>query len=98
MQFYLNQKSVPLIRRCINCIFFNENGALCSKHVVASAYDHDKEISLKTSDNLYCNQHTFAKEEELKREAVVIELDSIQDAMDIINSKKAEKNFNNYNY
>jgi hypothetical protein len=98
MQFYLNQKSVPLIRRCINCVFFNEHNATCSKHIVASAYDHDKEILLKVSDNLYCPQHNFYKEDELKKEAVVIELNSIQEAMDIILSKKAEKNYNNQNY
>jgi len=89
MEFYLNQKSVPLIRRCQNCKFYNPNNQLCVAHVVHSAYDHKKDIYLKTSDNLYCGHHTFEKEEELKESAVTIELDSIQAAMDIINEKRS---------
>jgi hypothetical protein len=88
MEFYLNQKSLPLIRRCQNCKFYNPNNQLCIAHTVHSAYDHHRDIYLKTSDNLYCNKHNFEKEQELKETAVTIELPSIQAAMDIINERK----------
>jgi hypothetical protein len=97
MEFYLNQKSSPIIRRCINCVFYSPNNALCGKIKVFSAYDHTKEIYLRVSDSMYCENHTFAKEEELKRDAVMVELPSIQAAMDLINSRKGEKNYNTSN-
>jgi hypothetical protein len=59
---------------------------------VASAYDHQKRIMLKTSDNLYCEKHEHYNEDELARSAVEIELDSVQEAMDLILQRKHQEN------
>jgi hypothetical protein len=59
---------------------------------VASAYDHQKRIMLKTSDNLYCDKHEHYNEDELARSAVEIELGSVQEAMDLILMRKHQDN------
>jgi hypothetical protein len=92
MKFYLNQKSLPIVRRCQNCRFYRQEGQTCMLLKVASAYDHQKRIMLKTSDNLYCDKHEHYNEEELARSAVEIELGSVQEAMDLILMRKHQDN------
>jgi len=88
MKFYLNQKSLPIIRRCQNCRFYKNTVQTCLLNKVSSAYDHRKMIYLKVSDNLYCPSHEFFNEQELIDGAIEIELNSIQEAMDMINERK----------
>lgn len=92
MKFYLNQKSLPIVRRCQNCRFYRQEGQTCMLLRVASAYDHQKRIMLKTSDNLYCEKHEHYNEDELARSAVEIELGSVQEAMDLILMRKHQDN------
>ncbi len=87
MEFFLNQKSLPIIRKCKNCRFYNERGC-CLLITIVNAYDHDKKINLKTNDNFYCDQHKFLNEDFLQKNATVAEYDNVQDAMDTINRAK----------
>ena len=58
---------------------------------VTNAYDHKKNIFLKTGDNLYCERHKFKKEEVLREEAIVVEYESIEEAMRVIENAKTLK-------
>ena len=95
MEFYLNQKSLPMIRKCGNCQFFYKDFSSCSITRVTSAYDHEKNIYLTVGENLYCNKHSFRNEITLREEAIVVEYDSIKDAMKVINDAKTIKNVKN---
>jgi hypothetical protein len=88
MQFYLNQKSMPIVRRCLNCRFYKQELQSCGVIRVSSAYNHEKLMHIKVSDNFYCEKHKFINENELSKSAVVIELDDVQSAMDLINQRK----------
>jgi hypothetical protein len=88
MEFYLNQKSMPMIRKCANCQFYNASQKKCNKIYVKNAYDHSKLVHLNIGDNLYCEKHQYKNEEILKNNAVVVEYKSIKEAMDIIQHKK----------
>ena len=55
---------------------------------VTNAYDHEKNIYLTTGDNLFCDRHKFKNEEILKEEAIVVEYESIEDAMKVIEKAK----------
>ena len=46
MEFYLNQKSLPMIRKCGNCRFYHKDFNSCSVIKVTNAYDHQKNIFL----------------------------------------------------
>ena len=97
MEFYLNQKSLPMIRKCGNCKFYNDKYTSCRLFKITSAYDHAKEIYLETGENLFCDSHEFKNERILKAEANKVELDSVADAMEIINNAKQVKE-NKANY
>lgn len=100
MEFYLNQKSLPMIRKCGNCKHYNDRYMSCRLMKTTSAYDHNKEIFLETGENLYCTNHEFKNERVLSVEANRVELKDVKEAMDIINNAKAvkESKFNNVNY
>lgn len=104
MEFYLNQKSLPMIRKCANCKHFHRDFKSCSLLQVTNAYDHKKKIFLQVGENLYCEKHTFRNEEFLKREAIVVEYDTLAEAMDVIHTSKTLKETKNstlnedYNY
>lgn len=91
MEFYLNQKSLPMIRKCGNCRFFYAEYQTCSKIKVTNAYDHRKSIFLEVGENLYCSNHVFKNEDTLKNEAIVVEFDTIDEAMEVIKKAKATK-------
>jgi len=91
MEFYLNQKSLPMIRKCGSCKFFHKEFQSCSLMRVTNAYDHSKKIFLSVGENLYCERHKFKNEETLKEEAIVVEYDSIEEAMEVIKRAKAVK-------
>jgi len=91
MEFYLNQKSLPMIRKCGNCRFFYKEFNSCSIIKVTSAYDYSKNIFLTTGENLYCEKHKFKNEDVLKEEAIVVEYESIEEAMEVIKKSKAVK-------
>jgi hypothetical protein len=91
MEFYLNQKSLPMIRKCGNCRFFHPQYGSCSIHKVTNAYDHKKNIYLPVGENLYCDKHQFKNEETLKEEAIVVEYESIEQAMEVIKQAKSIK-------
>lgn len=91
MDFYLNQKSLPMIRKCGNCKFFHKEFLSCSITKVTNAYDHKKNIFLTVGEHLYCDRHTFKNEETLKDEAIVVEYDNIDEAMEVIMKAKAVK-------
>lgn len=91
MEFYLNQKSLPMIRKCGSCKFFHPQYGSCSQHKVTNAYDHTKTIFLTVGENLYCPKHQFKNEDILREEAIVVEYDSIEDAMDVIRKAKEMK-------
>lgn len=55
---------------------------------VTNAYDHKKNIFLTTGDNLFCERHKFKNEATLKEEAIVVEYDTIEDAMRVIEKAK----------
>lgn len=92
MEFYLNQKSLPMIRKCGNCRFYYKDYQSCSVMKVTNAYDHQKQIFLNVGENLYCERHKFKNEEILKEEAIIVEYDSIEEAMEVINKAKTLKN------
>ena len=99
MEFYLNQKSLPMIRKCGNCKNYNDRYMNCRLMVITSAYDHQKEIFLETGENLYCTSHEFKNEKILNAEANRVELGDVKDAMEIINnSKQVKDKYNNVNY
>ena len=91
MEFYLNQKSLPMIRKCGNCKFFYKEFGSCSLMRVTNAYDHSKNIFLATGENLFCEKHKFKNEETLKEEAIVAVYDNIDEAMEVIKKAKAVK-------
>lgn len=97
MDFYLNQKSIPMIRKCGNCRYFYAEYESCSLKRVTNAYDHKKNIYLKTGENLYCEEHEFRNEATLKEEAIVVEYDSIEEAMEVINASKQIKDYKKFN-
>jgi hypothetical protein len=99
MEFYLNQKSLPMIRKCGNCKNYNDRYMSCRLMLITSAYDHQKEIFLETGENLYCESHEFKNEKILKAEANRVELNDVKEAMEIINnSKQVKEKYNNINY
>lgn len=91
MEFYLNQKSLPMIRKCGNCRFFHKEFTSCSLIKVTNAYDHKKNIFLTVGENLYCERHKFKNEEILKEEAIIVEYADIEEAMDVIMKAKSIK-------
>jgi len=91
MEFYLNQKSLPMIRKCGSCKFYYREFNSCSIMKVTNAYDHSKKIFLTVGENLYCEKHKFKNEETLKDEAIVVEYDSIEEAMEVIKKAKEVK-------
>ena len=98
MEFYLNQKSLPMIRKCGNCRFYHSEFGSCSLTYVSSAYEHEKKIFLSVQNNHYCPKHKFRNEEVLKKEAVIVEIESLSEAMRIINDTKQVKEIKkNYN-
>jgi hypothetical protein len=88
MEFYLNQKSLPMIRKCSSCRFYHTEFKSCSLMRVTNAFDYKKNIFLTTGDNLYCDNHKFKNEEILKDEAIVVEYETIEDAMKVIDKAK----------
>lgn len=97
MIFYLNQKSLPMIRKCGNCKHYNERYTSCRLLVITNAYDHEKEIFLETGENLYCGHHEFKNERILSAEAEQVELSGVKEAMEIIkNAKQIKENKSNY--
>jgi hypothetical protein len=58
---------------------------------ITSAYDHTKNIFLTVGENLFCERHKFKNEETLKDEAIVVEYESIDAAMEVIKKSKAVK-------
>ena len=91
MEFYLNQKSLQMIRKCGNCRFFHKEFTSCSLIKVTNAYDHKKNIFLTVGENLYCDRHKFKNEEILKEEAIIVEYADIDEAMEVIMKAKAVK-------
>ena len=91
MEFYLNQKSLPMIRKCSSCKHYISNYQSCSLMFAYNAYDYDKKIYMITGDNLYCPSHEFKNEEVLKKEAVVAEFNTVHDAMEAINQAREIK-------
>lgn len=92
MEFYLNQKSLPMIRKCGSCRFFHPEYESCSRHRVTNAYDHTKSIYLTVGENLYCEHHQFKNEDILKQDAIVVEYETIEEAMEVIRKAKEMKN------
>lgn len=88
MEFYLNQKSLPIIRKCGNCRFYYKEFGSCSLKPVRKAYDHSKKIFLQVSENLYCTDHEFKNEEFLKKEAIVVDYETLADAIEVISNSK----------
>lgn len=97
MEFYLNQKSLPMIRKCGSCKFFHTEFNSCSLMRVTNAYDHSKNIFLTVGENLYCEKHKFKNEETLKEEAIVVEYESIEAAMEVIKKSKAVRDIKQRN-
>jgi hypothetical protein len=91
MEFYLNQKSLPMIRKCASCKFYIKDYQACSLMSVTNAYDYTKKIYMNTGDNLFCESHEFKNEETLEKEAIVVEFDSVLEAMESINRSKEVK-------
>ena len=88
MEFYLNQKSLPMIRKCSSCRFYHTEFKSCTLMRVTNAFDHKKNIFLTTGDNLYCDKHKFKNEDILREEAIVVEYENIEEAMKVIQQAK----------
>lgn len=88
MEFYLNQKSMPMIRKCANCRFYNANQKKCTKVYVKNAYDHCKMVYLNIGDNLFCELHQYKNEELLKNNAIIVEYNSVKEVMEVIKNNK----------
>jgi len=88
MEFYLNQKSLPMIRKCSSCRFYHTEFKSCTLMRVTNAFDHKKNIFLTTGDNLYCDKHKFKNEDILREEAIVVEYENIDEAMKVIQQAK----------
>ena len=91
MEFYLKQKSLPMIRKCASCKHYMKEFQACNLMVITNAYDYSKKIYMNTGDNLFCPKHQFKNEEVLKKEAVTVDFETIQDAMESINKAKEVK-------
>ena len=87
-----------MIRKCANCKYFHKDFKSCSLFQITNAYDHKKKIFLQTGENLYCSRHTFRNEEFLKQEAIVVEYESLAQAMEVINTNKMLKDVKNSTY
>jgi hypothetical protein len=99
MKFYLNHKSLPMIRKCGNCVNYHKDFMSCGKSVVTNAYDHGKKIYLTTGENLYCDKHEFRNEEVLKTEAMVVVFNDVKEAMKVVNqAKESREQRNEENY
>ena len=98
MEFYLNQKSLPMIRKCSSCRFYHIQFKSCSLMRVTNAFDHKKNIYLATGDNLYCDRHKFKNEEILRDEAIVVDYENIDEAMLVIQQAKELKVVKGQNY
>jgi hypothetical protein len=100
MEFYLNQKSLPMIRKCSNCRFYHTEFKSCSLMRVTNAYDYSKNIFLTTGENLYCDRHKFKNEEILREEAIIVEYENIESAMNVIQKSKDVRLYKKdiYNY
>lgn len=46
---------------------------------------------MSVGENLYCERHKFKNEETLKDEAIIVEYESIEEAMEVINKAKELK-------
>jgi hypothetical protein len=93
MKFFLNQKSLPIIRKCGNCRYHYKEYGTCSLKPVKKAYDHSKKIFLQVSENLYCPDHEFKNEEFLRKEAIVVEYETLEDAVKVITDAKSVRDF-----
>jgi hypothetical protein len=93
MEFYLNQKSIPMIRKCANCRHFYAEYESCSLKRVTSAYDHKKNIFLRVGENLFCEEHIFRNEATLRDEAIIAEYSGIEEAMEIVNKARLIKDY-----
>lgn len=82
-----------MIRKCSNCRHFYADYESCSLKRVTSAYDHKKSIFLTVGENLYCGDHEFRNEQTLRDEAIVVEYDSIDEAMEVVNKSKLIKDY-----
>jgi hypothetical protein len=63
----------------------------CHLMQITNAYDYSKKIYMNTGDNLYCDKHNFKNEETLEKEAIVVEFESVLEAMESINRSKEVK-------
>lgn len=77
-----------MIRKCSSCRFYHTEFKSCSLMRVTNAFDYKKNIFLTTGDNLYCERHKFKNEEILKDEAIIVEYESIEEAMRVIDKAK----------
>jgi hypothetical protein len=59
--------------------------------VVTNAYDHKKSIFLGVGENLYCEKHRFRNEDTLKDDAIVVEYENIEEALNVINKAREIK-------
>lgn len=80
-----------MIRKCSNCKYFYKEYGSCSIMKVTNAYDHKKNIFLQVGENLYCEKHKFKNEDTLKDEAIIVEYETIEEAMEVIQKAKAVK-------
>lgn len=80
-----------MIRKCGNCHYFHKDFQSCSKIVVTNAYDHKKSIFLGVGENLYCEKHRFRNEDTLKDDAIVVEYENIEEALNVINKAREIK-------
>lgn len=67
---------------------------------VTNAYDYSKNIFLTTGENLYCDRHKFKNEEILREEAIIVEYENIESAMNVIQKSKDVRLYKKdiYNY
>jgi hypothetical protein len=63
----------------------------CHLMQITNAYDYTKKIYMNTGDNLYCEKHNFKNEETLANNAIIVEFDSVLEAMESINKSKEVK-------
>ena len=87
-----------MIRRCFNCSHFTPGVNSCDLVPIKNAYNHKKKEYFTTRENNYCAGHRFKNEDILEKEAIVVEYDTVLDALNEITEKHKLRDFKKNNH
>lgn len=77
---YLNRQGKPIIRKCNNCVHFqqidkdSQNNGYCKAIPLYFAFTHDKSVYGIVKEFYLCEKHQLFNEETLKNESEEVDL------------------------